>query len=85
MAGRVQDGYFAIDIPERYRDAEFVRIIIGNNRYTVDNGTPTTPQTEVHINSAMLTYRTNSTLVETQVAQAEDPEPILEAYSKEIA
>lgn len=80
MAGRVQDGYFAIDIPERYRDAEFVRIIIGNNQYTVNNGTPTTPQTEVYINSAMLTYRTNSTLVETEVARVEEPEPIRSAY-----
>ncbi|HXG06502.1 MAG TPA: hypothetical protein VNI77_04155 [Nitrososphaera sp.] len=80
IAGRVKDGYFAIDIPERYRDAESVRIIIGTNQYTVDNGTRTTPQTEVYINSAILVYRTNSTLAETVVTQAEQSQPVRSAY-----
>ena len=82
MAGRVQDGLFAIDIPETYQDAEFVRIMIGNNQYTVNNGTPTTPQTKVYVNSAMLMYKTNSTLdlLETEVAQVSQPEPIKSVY-----
>jgi hypothetical protein len=82
IAGRVHDGYFAIDIPERNREAEFVRIMIGNNQYTVNNGTPTTAPTEVYMNSAMLSYRINSTLntIETEVAQVEEPKPISSAY-----
>jgi hypothetical protein len=82
-AGRVHDGYFAIDIPERYKEAEIVRIHIGTHRYTVDNGTPTTPQTEVVINAGIASYRMNSTLdqvVETEVAQAEEPKPVRSVY-----
>lgn len=78
MAGRVHDGLFVIDIPEQYRAAETVRIIIGNHDYTVNNGTPTTPQTWVFINSAILYYRTNPTLDEiakTEVAQVKEPSP----------
>jgi hypothetical protein len=69
LAGRVHDGYFTINIPEKYKDAQTVRIFIGKNQYNVNNGTPTTPQTEVHINSAIVNYRTNSTLSsQTQIA-----------------
>jgi len=84
MAGRVHDGYVVIDIPEKYREAEVVRFYIGNNRYVVDNGTPTIPQTEVYFNSATLNYRTNSTLDqagETLVAEAEEPQPLRSVYS----
>jgi hypothetical protein len=82
MAGRVHDGYFAIDIPQKYKEAEIVRIYIGNHKYTVDNGTPTTPQTRVFINSATINYRTNSTLeqIETEVAQVE-PKPLRSIYA----
>lgn len=83
VAGRVQDGFFAIDVPQRYQDTETVRIMIGNNRYTVDNGTPTTAPTEVLINSAQLYYSTNSTLgqIETEVAQIPEPEPVSSVYA----
>jgi hypothetical protein len=76
MAGRVHDGFFRIDIPQEYRAADTVRIMIGNHEYTVNNGTPTTPQTWVFMNSAMLSYRTNSDLDKTgntQAAQAKVP------------
>lgn len=83
IAGRVNDGYFATDIPEKYRDAEVVKIYIGNNYYTVDNGTPTTSQTEVSINAAILNYRTNSTLeIETEVAEVEEPKPLRSVYQR---
>ncbi|MEW6604577.1 MAG: hypothetical protein AB1351_07800 [Thermoproteota archaeon] len=84
LAGRVHDGYFAIEIPEKYREAEVVRIFIGNHRYVVNDGTITTPQTEVYMNSAMLNYKTNSTLsqTETEVAQIEEPQqPIRSPYA----
>jgi hypothetical protein len=83
IAGRVHDGFFAIDIPEKHGEAEFVRIYIGNNEYTVNNGSPTTPQTLVFINSAALVYRTNSTLdqIETEVAQAGQIKPVYSAGS----
>jgi hypothetical protein len=82
LAGRVHDGYFAIDIPEKYRDAEVVKIYIGNHMYIVNDGTRTTPQTQVFINSAMLNYKTNSTLelIETEVAQVE-PKPLRSVYA----
>lgn len=84
MAGRVHDGYVVIDIPEKYRQAEIVKIYIGTNQYIVDDGTPTTPQTEVYFNSATLNYRTNSTLDqigETLVAEVEEPLPVRSVYS----
>jgi hypothetical protein len=85
IAGSVYDGYFSIDIPQQYREAEIVRIIIGKHQYTVDNGTPTTPQTEVYFNSAMLYYRTNSTfdqIAETEVAQVEESKPVSSILSR---
>jgi hypothetical protein len=58
IVDRIHDGYFAIDIPEKYSKAETVRIYIGNFQYTVDSK----PQVWVFINSATMNYRTNSTL-----------------------
>lgn len=73
IVDRVNEGYFAIDIPEKYKDAETVRIHIGNFQYTVDSE----PQARVHINSAMTNYATNPALDETtQVAQVEEPQPL---------
>jgi hypothetical protein len=83
IAGRVHDGFFTIDIPREYRAADTVRIMIGNHEYTVNNGTPTTPQTWVFLNSAMLGYRTNPTLDQagkTEVAEVQ-PLPISSVYS----
>jgi hypothetical protein len=82
VTGRVHDGYFSIDIPEKFRDAEIVRIYVGNHKYTVNNGTPTTPQTDVFINAAIRDYRTNSTLeiAETEVRNEEVPETLRSIY-----
>jgi hypothetical protein len=81
IAGRVYDGNFRIEIPAKNQEAELVRIFIGNNEYTVNNGTPSTPQTQVFINSATLIYSTNSTLdqMETEVA-LEEPNPLKSVY-----
>jgi hypothetical protein len=83
MAGRVHEGNFAIDIPQKYRGAEIAKIFIGNNQYTVDNGTPTTAQTEVFLNSAILNYKTNSTLdqmTQIQSTQVAGPKPVGSVY-----
>lgn len=69
IADRIHDGYFAIDIPERYMEAETVRIYIGNFDYTIN----ARPQVTVFINSATTNYVTNSALEVTEVAQAEEP------------
>jgi hypothetical protein len=81
VAGRVHDGYFTIDIPEKYRETEIVRIYIGNHMYVVNDGTRTTPPTEVYINSAAVNYNTNSTLdqMQTEIAHLK-PKP-LSAYT----
>ena len=78
MSGMVHDGYFKIDIPERFQGAHAVRIYIGNNDYTVDNGSPTTPPTRVLTNSASLIYRMNLTdqQPQTQIAHSEPLKPI---------
>jgi hypothetical protein len=77
IVDRLHDGYFAIDIPERYRDSETVRIYIGNFQYTID----ARPQLTVNINSAITNYATNSTLGATQVAQ--EPTETTVAYSSD--
>jgi hypothetical protein len=38
LAAWIHDGYFTIEMPEKYRDADFVDIYIGNNNYSVDDG-----------------------------------------------
>jgi hypothetical protein len=75
MAGRLHDGYFAIDIPDRYSKADTIKIHVGKHYYVVDNGTWKNGQTHVFINSATIDFRTNSTLdlVETEPAQVKDP------------
>jgi len=76
MRDRIYGGYFTIDIPEEYKNADIVGIYIGKNHYTVDNGTPLTPQSWVFINSARMDYDrtlvTNSTLVQTSTEIAQE-------------
>lgn len=62
LADAVIDGYFTIEIPDSHKEADFVRIYIGNNQYTVNDGTATTPQTWVFTNSARMDYRLNATV-----------------------
>jgi hypothetical protein len=62
IGDRINDGYFTIDIPEDYRNADVVGIYIGNNEYTIDDGTLYAPQTSVFINSARIDYYRNSTI-----------------------
>jgi hypothetical protein len=74
MAGKIYEGYFAIDIPEKYKDADTVRITIGGHHYVVDDGSLTRRQSWVFINSAWLYYNMSST--QTAVAAAEEQEEI---------
>jgi hypothetical protein len=81
VVDRIHDGYFTIEIPESYKEASKVSIFVGSHEYTVDNGTPTTPQTWVLINSARIDYLMNSTLAQpTQVAQEDEQNTITEVY-----
>ena len=74
MAGKLYDGYFAVDIPQKYRDADTVRFFIGGNHYVVDDGDLTTRQIWVFINSASLYYNMSS--VQTAAASEEEQEKI---------
>lgn len=69
MAGKLHEGYFAVDIPQKYRDADTVRFYIGGHHYVVDDGDLTTRQAWVFINSAWLYYNMSS--VQTAVASEE--------------
>lgn len=51
LADWVRDGYFAVDRSE-YPDAVAVRLYIGPNSYSIDNGPPDIPQSWVFINPA---------------------------------
>jgi hypothetical protein len=63
LAAWINDGYFSIEIPQKHRDADFVRMYIGNNDYSVDDGDVNTKNAWVTINSANLEHRLDSTLV----------------------
>jgi hypothetical protein len=55
---RMKDGLFVIDIPSSYQgNLDAVRIFIGNNDYAVDDGTQTSPYSQVFINSARFDYK----------------------------
>lgn len=75
MAGKTHDGWFTIDIPEEFRNAQTVGIYISNHMYSVASNDLTVAPPRIFINSARLDYRTNSTLVEieppktTEIAQ----------------
>jgi hypothetical protein len=73
----IHDGYFAIDIPERYRDADFVSLYIGNNEYSVDDGDITTQNAFVSINSIRTDYRLAPNLVSAEESTTTaDVEPV---------
>jgi hypothetical protein len=57
---RTSDGFFTVEIPERYRDVETIGLFVGSNSYHVDTGTFPVPL--VLINSARLDYTTDPTL-----------------------
>ncbi|HEX2013856.1 MAG TPA: hypothetical protein VLA68_01390 [Nitrososphaera sp.] len=75
LAGWLDEGYFTIEIPEAHRDADVVRIHIGNHQYTVDNGTYSSPQSWVYVNTARLDYRTDPTLDNTEISEEEEAAP----------
>lgn len=76
MVGRTDRGYFTIEVPSNYADADRVQISIGNNQYTVNNGTPTTPQAWVFVNSARLDHpRSNSTDLQVASSATLPPSP----------
>lgn len=62
LAGKTHKGYFAVDIPENYRDAQTMGIFIGGYSYRLDLLPDSYEQPLVVINSARLDYTTNSTL-----------------------
>lgn len=73
LAAWIHDGYFTLEIPEKYRDADFVSIYIGNNDYSVDDGDINTRNAWVSINSIRTDYRFGQTLdvEDTSTAQVE--------------
>jgi hypothetical protein len=73
LAAWIHDGFFAIDIPERYRNADYISMYIGNNDYSVDDGDINTSNAQVSINSIRMDYRlgTNLQAVDDSVTTAE--------------
>jgi hypothetical protein len=72
IADKTDQGFFTVEIPEKYRDLDIIGLYIGSNSYNVDAGPP---QPLVLTNPVRMDYRTDSTLVfepETQVAAVED-------------
>jgi hypothetical protein len=67
LGDKINDGYFTIEVPPAYKNADIVTIYIGRNEYSVDSGTLNVPQTSVLINSARLDYHRNATLTTTTV------------------
>jgi len=62
MTTQMHDGWFTIEIPQKYRDAQIIGVFISNHQYSVDPEDITLSQPRVFINSARLDYRLNSTL-----------------------
>jgi hypothetical protein len=62
LGDKINDGYFTIEVPPAYKNADIVSIYIGRNEYSVDSGTLNVPQTSVFINSARMEYHRNATL-----------------------
>jgi hypothetical protein len=76
LASWIHDGFFAIDIPERYRNAEFADLYIGNHVYSVDDGDINTRNSLVYINSARTEYELGS-----QTIAVEEPTAVAEVES----
>jgi hypothetical protein len=62
IGGKTHKGYFSVDIPENYRDAQTIGLFIGGYSYKLDLLPDSYEQPLVLINSARLDYTTNSTL-----------------------
>lgn len=61
IADRPYRGYFAILIPPEFvGKVESVKIFINNHMYTVNDGTPTSSQSWVFLNSALTIYKVGS-------------------------
>jgi hypothetical protein len=74
LASWIHDGYFAIDIPEKHKNADFISLYIGNNSYTIDDGDINTRNSFVSINSIRTDFRLGSTAIpadETSSAEIE--------------
>lgn len=83
MGDTIRGGNFTITIPESWKDADFVKIYIGNNQYTVNDGTRTTPQTWVYINSARVDYRLNATVQQGTTETAQETPVAWKTYSED--
>jgi hypothetical protein len=80
-AGSIHGGNFTINISDSNKEADAARIFIGNNQYTVNDGTRTTPQTWVFTNSARMDYELDPAIQQgTAAAVAEEP-VVRNAYS----
>lgn len=61
IADRLYNGYFAISIPPQFiGKVESVKIFINNHQFSVNDGTSTTSQSWVFINSALTVYEEGS-------------------------
>ncbi|HEY7506299.1 MAG TPA: hypothetical protein VH621_01710 [Nitrososphaera sp.] len=74
LADWLHDGYFTIKKPDmpNHPDIVAVRIYIGPNSYSVDQGTPRIPQSWVFINPAWTEYAFSSNARMAQSASASD-------------
>lgn len=75
IADKIEGGNFAIQIPEQYKNADKVDIYIGNNQYTVNDGTDTTPQTWVFVNSLRTSYSLDSAIQQPETVTAAQQKP----------
>jgi hypothetical protein len=83
MAGTINGGNFTIEIPPKYRQASNVQIYIGNNQYTVNDGTNTTPQTWVFTNSVREDYPLNATIHQPETVTAQTQPAAWNKYSED--
>jgi len=63
LAGKMHNGWFTVDIPPEYMNAQTVSIYITNHMYVVDAGDSALTPPRVFINSGRIDYRMNSALV----------------------
>jgi hypothetical protein len=72
IGGKTHKGYFSVDIPENYKDAQTIGLFIGGYSYKLDLLPDSYEQPLVLINSARLDYTTNSTLESTSISSISD-------------
>jgi hypothetical protein len=83
MVDTIKEGNFAIEIPPQYQDASNVQIYVGNNQYTVNDGTSTTPQTWVFTNSARTNYHLDATIQQPDTTTAQNQPEAWTKYSSD--